>query len=36
MKKREIEYFHGRLIGGAIGDDLGWLIEFMKLRLRKL
>lgn len=31
MKKREIEYFQGCLIGGAIGDALGWPIEFMKL-----
>ncbi len=31
MKKRKIEYFQGCLIGGAIGDALGWPIEFMKL-----
>lgn len=28
--KNEIEFFQGCLIGGAIGDALGWPIEFMK------
>jgi ADP-ribosylglycohydrolase len=29
--KRDQEFFRGCLIGGAIGDALGWPIEFMKL-----
>jgi ADP-ribosylglycohydrolase len=28
--KREIEYFRGCLIGGAIGDALGWPVEFLQ------
>ena len=28
--KRKNEYFQGCLIGGAIGDALGWPAEFMK------
>lgn len=31
MNKRRVENFQGCLIGGAIGDALGWPIEFMKL-----
>lgn len=29
MNKRTLEYFQGCLIGGAIGDALGWPIEFL-------
>lgn len=29
--KRNQEYFRGCLIGGAIGDALGWPVEFLKL-----
>jgi len=29
--KRTREYFEGCLVGGAIGDALGWPVEFMKL-----
>ena len=28
--KRKSEYFQGCLIGGAIGDALGWPVEFMR------
>jgi len=28
--KRKKEYFQGCLIGGAIGDALGWPVEFMR------
>lgn len=31
MNKRRIDNFQGCLIGGAIGDALGWPVEFMKL-----
>ena len=29
--KRTLEYFRGCMVGGAIGDALGWPVEFMKL-----
>ena len=28
--KRKSEYFQGCLIGGAVGDALGWPVEFMR------
>jgi ADP-ribosylglycohydrolase len=31
MEKRSKEYFRGCLLGGAIGDALGWPVEFLKL-----
>ena len=29
--KRDIDHFRGCLLGGAIGDALGWPVEFMKV-----
>jgi len=29
--KRNSEHFRGCLIGGAIGDAMGWPVEFLKL-----
>ncbi len=29
--KREKEYFRGCLVGGAVGDALGWPVEFLKM-----
>lgn len=29
--KRDKEHFRGCLVGGAVGDALGWPVEFMKL-----
>lgn len=31
--KRNRESFRGCLMGGAIGDALGWPVEFMKYRI---
>ncbi len=31
MMKRKLVHFQGCLIGGAIGDPLGWPVEFLKL-----
>ena len=28
--KRDIDHFRGCLLGGAIGDALGWPVEFKK------
>ncbi len=30
--KRKLEFFRGCLLGGAIGDALGWPVEFLKYR----
>jgi ADP-ribosylglycohydrolase len=27
--KRSVDYFRGCLLGGAIGDALGWPVEFL-------
>lgn len=29
--RRNKEYFRGCLLGGAVGDALGWPVEFLKL-----
>jgi ADP-ribosylglycohydrolase len=29
--KKNQNYFRGCLIGGAIGDTLGWSVEFLKI-----
>jgi len=29
--KRDKDHFQGCLLGGAIGDALGWPVEFLKL-----
>ncbi|HOL16271.1 MAG TPA: ADP-ribosylglycohydrolase family protein, partial [Bacillota bacterium] len=29
--KRKLEHFQGCLVGGALGDALGWPVEFLRL-----
>jgi ADP-ribosylglycohydrolase len=29
--KRDKDHFRGCLLGGAVGDALGWPVEFLKL-----
>ncbi|MDI3482031.1 MAG: hypothetical protein PWQ97_1686 [Tepidanaerobacteraceae bacterium] len=34
MDKRSKEYFRDCLLGGAIGDALGWPVEFLRLKIK--